>query len=112
MIIMDLKNEIEEIAILLRSTEQKLLEMTEDTMLNTLEEVQGYYSKIQEKRASLLRKYPVENLRLFNNYLTGLTKQITEIFDNVVTGMRTEMNEISLELVRLRNERNLTQYQR
>lgn len=65
------------------------------------------FNKIKD---NLIKEYPVEELRKYENELISLTKQIRNKFDNIVKKKKSDMATISARMKHIQNRKKLINY--
>jgi len=108
----NLKKKIERLKDVLNSTLIFLNGMNDKNFQFNLKRASELMQNAHELKKELKEGYRIEEIKLFEQDLSVIAKQVSDKFDNIITNKRLELEIVSKKIILAQNQKKLLNYSR
>lgn len=107
-----IENKIKELEDLYSSVLQELTQITEENFESRFPEAKSLAVAANSAKNDLFSAISPDMLKMYQNDLLGLTKQIQTTYDNIVQERQKQLASIALEIKNMQNQKKIAAYKR
>jgi len=108
----NLKKKIERLKDVLNNTLIFLNEMNDKNFQFNLKKANESMQNAHDLKQELKEEYRIEEMKLFEQDLSVMAKQVSDKFDNIITNKRLELEIVSKKIILTQNQKKLLNYSR